>query len=156
MCPRFLDGIHWTKARHIDWASVGVHLESLYGIPPSVCCSCMQSRSACCCSSAVRCCCIPLSAVVPCCCPRRDLWQRSWLAALKCTPLQDLAAERAAMADVAWEAGGYQDGVTHSALCQALMSAGSALKAAATVWVGRVLRKACVTGKCCFLCCPCL
>lgn len=42
------------------------------------------------------------------------------------------------MSDGAWESGGYQDGVQHSALCQALMSAGSALKAAATVWVSWV------------------
>jgi hypothetical protein len=67
----------------------------------------------------------------------RDLWQHSWLAALKCTPLQELAAERAASAEGVWEAGGYQDGVRHSALFQAFMAAGCALKSAAAVRVSR-------------------
>lgn len=65
----------------------------------------------------------------------RELWQGSWLAVLRWTPLQELAQERAAVAQGGWQSDKYEADIKDCALFQAFLAAGRALKVAAAVSV---------------------
>lgn len=72
------------------------------------------------------------------CCPRRQLWQRSWRAVLHHTPLQDLAAARAASRAAGGEPAQFEEAVRASALFVAIYRAAQALADAGQVQVGCV------------------
>jgi hypothetical protein len=65
----------------------------------------------------------------------RELWQGSWLAVLRWTPLQQLAQERAAVAQGGWQSDTYEADIKDCALFQAFLAAGRALRIAAAVSV---------------------
>lgn len=65
----------------------------------------------------------------------RQLWDSSWLAVLHSTPLQELAAEKAAMAQGGWTSDVYQDAVQRCPLFRAVVVTAAALQDAAQVVV---------------------
>lgn len=73
--------------------------------------------------------------LLPCCCSCRQLWQRSWQAVLRHTPLQDLAAARAASRAAGGEPAQFEEAVRASALFVAIYRAAQALAEAGQVQV---------------------
>jgi hypothetical protein len=73
--------------------------------------------------------------IVNCCDGCRQLWQRSWQAVLCHTPLQELAAARAASRTAGGEPGQFEEAVRGSALFVAIYRAAQALADAGQVQV---------------------
>lgn len=77
--------------------------------------------------------------MLACAAGNRELWRNSWLAVLRCTPLSELAQERAAVAEVGWQLIAYEAAISNSSLFQlfqelsCFMAAGPALQVAAAV-----------------------
>jgi hypothetical protein len=73
-----------------------------------------------------------------CVCTCRQLWQRSWLAVLRCTPLQELTAARAASRSAGGEPGQFEEAAKSNALFVAIYRAAQALADAGQVQVSGI------------------